>query len=119
MIFLRTYSSSDDAIYASERLALHGIPSHVTGKHSQKMSSAFTGSLESRLYILLEFQLEDANKFLKNNKHKITTGLSQKELIEWNQKLKTGVARSLDTVILYGVALSIILLGIFFYLYLK
>ena len=72
MKLLKHYNSASDAKDDAARLEMRGIPTHVTAKYSQSLSRVYTGALKAGLWVLIEYQYEDAYKFLNNPKHKIT-----------------------------------------------
>jgi len=113
MKLLRHYSHTSDAEDAARKLESKGILTHVTAKYSQRLSRHMTGALKAGLWILIDDQYEDAREFLNNPRHKITTGIAPKEIQRMRELAKPRVFEALNTAIVYGGILAIIMLFIF------
>jgi len=113
MKLLKHYSYVSDAEVDAARLEKRGVPTHVTAKYSQNMSRIYTGAFKAGLWVLIDDQYEDAYKFLNNSKHKITTGINQKEIQRIRQLAKPKVYEALNTAVIYGAILALFLLFVF------
>ena len=113
MKLLKQYNSASDAKDDAAMLEMRGVPTHVTAKYSQSMSRLHTGALKAGLWILIDEQYEDAYNFLNNSKHRITTGIDQKEIQRIKNLAKPRVYEALNTALVYGVILALLLLFVF------
>ena len=102
-----------DAEHHAARLESKGIVTHVTAKHSQNLSRVFTGALKSGLWVLIDEQFEDAYQLLNNPKHKVTSGMDREKINEIKSSIKPLVHEQINTAIVYGVVLAVIMLIVF------
>ena len=81
MRLIRQYDDVMQAQDAALRLRREGIPTHISSRHSHVASGVVTGALKVGLWGLLDSQYHDALAFLEDANHRVTTGLSEEELV--------------------------------------
>ncbi len=115
MILIRQYHSVDSAQNDGRRLESRGIPTHVSSKASQSLSSSRTGAISVGLWVLLNHQYDDAVAYLNNRRHKITTGITAEEMKFLKEQAKINTYHYINKVLIYAGLLGLLGVGFFAY----
>ena len=116
MKLIAKFKSTTDADSASMQLSSMGIVTHVSQRGTKNLGLPIDGLVDAGLWAVLDYQFDDAVKFINDNNHVITTGLSEEELIQFNKSAGDTVFKSLNRAIMYGVGIIILLLIAMYYM---
>jgi len=105
MKFLQKYENKEAAKVASDQLSQVGILSHITVDGSSTIAGVLPDMHFVSLYVVLESQYDDAERFIEDRNHLVTTGLSKKEIAEIQKDMKDGVNASLNKALTIGLIL--------------
>jgi len=119
MILIRQYLSSSDAEIDGSDLEEQGIPTHVSSKGSHALSRSRTGAVTVSLWVLLNHQYDDAVLFLRDRKHKITTGITPAEMKHLKAQAKLNTYHYLNKVLVYAGLLAMACVGFIAYQVMK
>ena len=99
-----------DADEAAMLLMSHGIVTHVSARGTKSLGYIIQNIADAGLWAILDHQYEDAVKVLDDHNHIVTTGLSEQELLEFEEHAEFNIFNSLNKALLYGVGLIIVML---------
>lgn len=108
MKLIAQYNDEFDASDKVSRLEGKGIAVHITGRRSSSLSKSHTGTTKVGLWVVLESQYADAEALFKNSKHKVTTGISQKQISIIKKQVNSG---SLGVILKNMIFMMLLLMG--------
>ena len=120
MKLLKEYSSSRCAELDALALENQGILTHVSSKHSYSLGGFVTGVFSVGLWVLFDHQTEDANMFLEDSSHEVSTGFSPAEQEDLKEQSKYHSHSALNRFLIYvftGLGISAVLVSFLVYAY--
>jgi len=120
MKLVKQYSSSRYAELDALALENQGILTHVSSKHSYSLGGFVTGVFSVGLWVIFDHQTEDANMFLEDSSHEVSTGFSPAELEDLKEHSKYHSHSALNRFLIYvftGLGISAVLVSFLVYAY--
>lgn len=96
MKLLDQFYRLDNANDLSWSLRQQGILTYVSSKKSHQLGSIKTGAFKVGLWVVLDKQFEDAQKFTKDPNHVISFKLSEDEMINLEEEAKTSFSKDIS-----------------------
>jgi hypothetical protein len=109
MKLIANYESVSGADQASMLLGTQGIVTHVSSRGTKSLGYIIPNIANAGLWAILDHQHADAVSFLNDNDHRVTTGLSEAELSEFNEVASSNIFNSLNKAIMVGVLLIVVM----------
>jgi hypothetical protein len=120
MKLIKEYSSSRHAELDALALGNQGILTHVSSKHSYSLGGFVTGVFSVGLWVVFDQQLYDANMFLEDSSHEVSTGFSPKELEDLNEHSEHHSHSFYNRFLVYalsGLGIVAVMVSLLFYTY--
>ena len=120
MKLVKQYSSSRYAELDALALENQGILTHVSSKHSYSLGGFVTGVFSVGLWVIFDHQTEDANMFLEDSSHEVSTGFSPAEQEDLKEQSKYHSHSALNRFLIYvftGLGISAVLVSFLLYAY--
>jgi hypothetical protein len=96
MKLLDQFYNLDNANDLVWSLRQQGILTYVSSTKSHQLSSIKTGAFKVGLWVVLDKQFEDAEKYTKDPNHVISLKLSEEEMINLEEEAKASFSRDLS-----------------------
>lgn len=109
MKLLERYEDQLEAEEVASALEAVGIPAYVSATNSHLFGRIQSGALKVSVWVALNHQFDDAQAYLKNPEHIVTTGLSPQALAEVQDQTRVFAYQFFNRVLLGAAAVLIVL----------